>query len=143
MISDHLEAVKDHLVAGGIPCGRGRPPDGHGPTESWAGAPGQSAFAAYAFVSRIGAIDELSSTLDDTWNEARPLVNIQCVGATDEQAEDLLDLVRARMKDFRVLAGRNVLRCWLDVTETTFVDRDVTPHVHVTAARYRLWTEAA
>lgn len=143
-VNDHLEAVKDHLIAQGIPCGRGRPPDAHGPDESWADIPGQSAFAAYAFVSKVGAIETFSDTIEGTVNDASPLVHVQCVGKDDAQVEALLDDVKAAMDAQTVtVSGRSLLRTWLDVTTSTFTDFDVTPSLRVAGVRYRVWTTPA
>lgn len=140
-INDHLEAVKDHLTTAGIACGRGKPPDGYGPDDSWVGAPGQSAFNEYAFVSKVGSIETRNSSITGTIDEANPLVNIQCVGKDDAQVETLLDSVKDAMDAQTItVPGRSLLRTWLDVTTSTFTDYDVTPPVRVASVRYRLWT---
>lgn len=136
----HTQAVVDHLDAAGLLVGRGTAPDGAG----WPGSPGQSQFAPYVIVWRIGASDLSAPFLDGDYGEARPLFHIRTVGGTPTEADATLDAVNAAMLGQTiVVAGRRVWRVVYDTSITTTRDTDVHPPVYYTGVYYRLITEAA
>lgn len=127
-VGEHVQAVVDHLTAGGLLVGDGKPPDGHG----WQGPPGQSEFARYAIVWRIGSKDRWRWSLQGDVDEARVTVFVRCFGADVRQAEELLDDVSVRLlardADGYLLdvPGRQVMHVAQDVgttsTETNYAE---------------------
>ncbi len=135
----HTQAVVDMLDTAGLLVGRGKAPDGAG----WPGAPGQSQFAPYVIVWRIGAADLSAPYLGGGYDEARPLFHIRTVGATPTEADVTLDAVNTAMLGQTVtVSGRRVWRVIYDTSITTTRDTDVTPPVYYTGVYYRLITEA-
>ena len=127
-VGDHVHAVVDHLNAAGVLAGHGAPPDGHG----WQGPPGQSEFARYAIVWRIGSKDRARWSLQGDVDEGRVTVFVRCFGGTISEAQELLDdaaaALLARDADGYLLQvpGRKVLHVAQDVgttsTETNYAE---------------------
>lgn len=136
----HTQAVVDHLAAAGVLVGRGKAPDSAG----WQGAPGQSAFARYAIVWRIGASDLAAPYLDGSYDEARPLFHVRTVGGTAAEADVTLhEVTTALLGQTIAVAGRRLWRVIYDTSITTTRDTDVEPPVYYTGCYVRLITEAA
>jgi hypothetical protein len=136
-IPEHVRAVKAHLIDRSIPAEIGHKPAGVG----WTGTPGQSAFTGYAIVRRVGAIESRNQHMEVRFTEARPAVQITCVGATEDQANEVHEAVMVAMLDGTLaIPGRDVQRVIPEVSISTTKDPDETPAVWFGGARYRLWT---
>jgi hypothetical protein len=136
-LAAHVRAVRDHLLARGVLADVGRKPAGGG----WTGTPGQSPFQAYAIVRRTAAVETSNLLMQVRYDEARPAVHITCVGADEDQANDLHDLVMSAMLDGTLtVPGREIQRVIPEVSSTSDKDPDETPAVWFAGARYRLWT---
>jgi hypothetical protein len=136
-ITDHIDAVVDHLNVAGLPAGRGVQPE----TTGWQGAPGQSEFVPYGVVWRIGSNDARDLSLDDrTSVEARLLVFIRVFGGTATQAEQFLDAVHDQMVHGLTVPGRSVVRVWLENGQTTTKSDATEVSLFEAGNFYRLWT---
>ena len=131
-VSTHVQAVVDHLNDGALVdpttgatvlFGRGVQPDGTG----WQGAASQSPFHPYGIVWRIGSKDARNLSLDDRQaTEGRLLVYVRVFGGFPDQADDVLDLMHARMMDHGLtVAGRRLVSIVMDNGQTSTKTEDV------------------
>ena len=143
-VSDHIQAVVDHLNDGQlvdpttdetVMFGRGVQPDGTG----WQGAASQSPFHPYGIVWRIGSKDAVNRNLDDTLaTEGRLLVFVRVFGGFSTQADDVLDLMHARMLSGLTVPGRDVLWVRLDNGQTSTKNEDVEFTLYEAGNFYRI-----
>lgn len=137
-LSAHTQAAVDLLNSAGVPTGRGKAPEGVG----WAGAPGQSAFTAYAIVWRVGGKDVASSDLDRRWDLRKPQIHVRTVGGTPAEADDLLDDANAAFQSTPLdVDGFSNVHLIYDTSIATARDDDVTPPLYYTGAYWRFWTQ--
>jgi hypothetical protein len=116
-VSDHTQAVVDHLNGRDVLTGRGVKPQGAG----WQGTRGQSPFVPYSILWRIGAKDSVNLSLaDNRGSEARMLLFIRSFGGTVAEAEGQVDAVRQALLDQSLqMPDRSVITVYLDNGQTT------------------------
>lgn len=143
-IPAHIQAVVDHLNGNGILCGYGERPQGAGFVDG-----PHSQFVPYSVVWRSGAIDATGRMLTGDVDEARPSVQVDSIGATARQADDMAGEVMAVMLDQSLqVEGRRVLRVWQEVGNAAAKDPGSTggfgvsdkPPLYKSADRYRIWS---
>ncbi len=137
-LSEHTQAVVDLLGTAGVLVGRGVKPQGGG----WTGAPGQSAFAPYAIVWRLGAKDVLHRDLDGNFDARRVSIHVRTVGGTPAEADVLLGTVTAAITTTPiVVAGFDNVHLIYETSIATARDEDVQPALFYTGAYFRFWTQ--
>lgn len=104
-IADHLVAVVDHLNAAGLNVAQGAPPA----TWGWAGPPGQSEFADYGIVWRIGSKDRIRWSLEGTVEDVYLYLFIRSFGPDIDRAQRHADAVAARLSERDPQTGRYLL----------------------------------
>ncbi|MER5420332.1 hypothetical protein [Streptosporangium roseum] len=136
----HTDGIVALLTAGNVLVGRGKPPSGGG----WADNPGTSTFTGYAVLYPFTGRDEAMS-LAQVHDEFEFPFQITGVGATQQQAEGVMDLIRVALVGATpAVVGRiayPVYQIPLDRPVTR--DDAVAPPVHYGVAQFRFRSNPA
>lgn len=122
----HTDAVVAAIAAIPMLAGRGRKPDGAG----WQGNPGTSNYVRYAVVYPFGP--EPDGSVAEPLEYLNYQAQINVFGATENQAEDAADDVRAALIGRRLtVAGRSTYRVQTPGGPPIRRDESVTPPVYL------------
>lgn len=120
----HTDALQAALTDVGVLVGRGKKPDGGG----WQGEPGKTDFKAYAVLYPGAGIPDGEMADPNEYLDYRSQVT--CVGATQDGAEAIGDLVKTIVGQRLTVAGRDTYPVYLTLDRPASRDDDVTPSVH-------------
>ncbi len=122
----HTDAVVAAITAIPMLVGRGRKPDGAG----WQGNPGTSAYVRYAVVYPFGPTPDGNVSEPLEYLDYKAQINV--FGATETQAEDAADDVRAALIGRRLaVAGRSTYPVQTPGGPPARRDESVTPPVYL------------
>lgn len=133
-------AIETALDGAGLLVGVGSKPTGGG----WAGAPGDSVFAAYTVIYPTPG-GSATGTISTPFDDVMPDYVISSFGATVEQAQWGDDLVRSTLTAANAVSvsGRSVMLISPDVDGGTIRDDDVQPPIFHCPTRWRFMTTAS
>lgn len=130
----HSDAVVTLLTSASVLVGRGKPPTGAG----WQGSPGTSAFVGYAVLYPFTGRDEPASLALPHGSFDFPF-QVTCVGATQQQAEGVMDAVRAALVGVTpAVNGRTAFAVYqIPLDRPVTRDDAMAPPVHYGIAQFR------
>ena len=133
----HTSAVVGALVAASVRVGRGLQPAGSG----WQGEEGESDFKGYAVVyPGTGTPD---GSVANPTEYLGYICQVTCVGATQDGAEIVADLVKAALADRPLsVAGRSSYRGQILLDRPASRDDTVSPPVHYAVLQFGWTTQA-
>lgn len=134
--TDALVTYLSPLVAPAL-IGRGEKPPGAG----WQGAPGQSVFVGYVVLHSIPG-GQIDGTLGQPNRDGDLVEQASCHGATQQQAEQLGDVVQAALLGVPALAiaGRAIRWVAPDVPPGAARQDPDQPSIWTSIGRYRIGT---
>ncbi|MFF3443646.1 hypothetical protein [Streptosporangium sp. NPDC002721] len=129
----HTDAVVALLIAAGVLVGRGKAPTGGG----WASNPGTSTFTGYTVLYPFTGRDEPTS-LGQVHHSLDFTFQLTCVGATQQQAEGVVDAVRVALVGVTpTVAGRTAYPVYqLPLGQPVTRDDAVAPPVHYAVVQF-------